>query len=515
VLALVALAPGGAWADEAPAARARNVILLVADGAGFNTWLATSMYLGSTGREFHDAPDWTRLALSAHALRLHAGAGVGPEHALRQVPALVYDPVRAWDPRPAEGGEPPYPHYFQGYRWLRETAPESAATMTALVTGARTYPGAINVDGAGAPLESIATAAHELGKRVGVVSSVQFAHATPAAGSGVHGADRGAYCALAVAMLTGAFPDVLIGCGNPDFDNNGLPLDASATRVHDYVGGQPIWDALVARVPVAVGARTCGTAPGGIVLTAEQVAALRRWTLVRPRAEIAALERGPTPERLLIVPEVGAAVLSNGQPALPDDPNLVRIGGTLQQARGSRADPRYTPPGYDPPLGSVPTLAQLTRVALNALDDDPDGFFLLVEGGAIDWAMHDNQMGRMVEEMLDFRDSILAVIGWVETHGGWDETLVIVTSDHDHLLWGPDADRIPFDPLRDNGRGSLPAYRWLFDDHSNALVPLFARGAGAERLEARATDTDPYYGRYTGQTDVFHVMAEALGLPRP
>ena len=48
-------------------------------------------------------------------------------------------------------------------------------------------------------------------------------------------------------------------------------------------------------------------------------------------------------------------------------------------------------------------------MALNHLDDDPDGFFLHIEGGAVDWAMHANQMGRMIEEMTDFKNSVDAV----------------------------------------------------------------------------------------------------------
>ena len=49
--------------------RARNVILMVADGAGHNTWTATSMYQGTLGEEFYDSGDWVRLAASTHPLR--------------------------------------------------------------------------------------------------------------------------------------------------------------------------------------------------------------------------------------------------------------------------------------------------------------------------------------------------------------------------------------------------------------------------------------------------------------
>jgi len=201
--------------------------------------------------------------------------------------------------------------------------------------------------------------------------------------------------------------------------------------------------------------------------------------------------------------------LPSGQPDDDGEPGQVAVGGTLQQQRGSRADPHFTPPGYDPPIETVPSLATLTRVALNAVDDDPEGFFLLVEGGAIDWAMHENQLGRMIEETIGFKDAVRVVTDWVDARDGWDETLVVVVADHDQMLWGPSSETVPFDPLVDNGAGELPSYRWLSDTHSNLLVPLYARGVGAERFEDLADGEDPFYGRYVDHTDI-HTVFEAV-----
>ncbi len=80
----------------------------------------------------------------------------------------------------------------------------------------------------------------------------------------------------------------------------------------------------------------------------------------------------------------------------------------------------------------------MTKAALNVLDDDPNGFFIMIEGGAVDWAAHANQSGRLIEEMNDFNKSIEAVIRWIDTNSNWNETLVIITADHEtgHLT-GP------------------------------------------------------------------------------
>ena len=208
------------------------------------------------------------------------------------------------------------------------------------------------------------------------------------------------------------------------------------------------------------------------------------------REAIEALASWPAPLPLLMVP---------------------RVARTLQQERASSRDAKSALPDTDPLLPGVPTLESMTLAALNALDDAPEGFVLFIEGGAVDWAMHDNQLGRTIEEMRDFLASVDAVVAWVERESNWDQTLVIVTADHDHMLWGPDADRVPFDPLRDEGTGRLPGHRWLSDSHSAALVPLAARGAGAGTLRTLAERTDPVRGPYVDQTDIFRVVAAALG----
>jgi len=505
---------GGVGAADTPGVE--NVVLMVADGAGYNAWRATAMYEGALDGEFRAADGWVRLAAATHALRPTPEAPVSAEHLETQFPALVYDPVRAWDPRRVEGRRGPYPFHFAGYEWLITTAPDSANTITAMTGGRKTYVGGINFDGASRPIEdTLARLAHDRGKRVGVVSSVMFAHATPAAAAGAHAALRSNYCELAVEILTAPYPDVVAGCGNPDFDNNGRRLEEDEPRQYRFVGGKEIWERLNGAGSLSAGQRVCAPPDSvdedaGQLLSAGQIEALGRWTLKQSRRDVESLQRGRTPDKLLILPEVGASRFWSGVPAAGSHfPRSKWVGGTLQQQRGSRADPRFTDPGYDPPLPGVPSLTTMTRAALNALDDG-EGFFLHVEGGAVDWAMHANQAGRMVEEMIDFKRSIEAVIEWVEGHGGWDRTLLIVTADHDHMLWGPNSDRIPFDALQDMGQGRLPAYRWLSDGHSNALVPVFARGPGSGSLAEHTRGDDPFYGPYIDQTDIYTLIKAVL-----
>ncbi len=74
------------------------------------------------------------------------------------------------------------------------------------------------------------------------------------------------------------------------------------------------------------------------------------------------------------------------------------------------------------------SLADFTREAIKFLDN-PDGFFLMVEGGKIDWAAHTNDVATMVYETLDFDRAIREALKFYKQHP--DETVIIVTADHE------------------------------------------------------------------------------------
>ena len=81
-----------------------------------------------------------------------------------------------------------------------------------------------------------------------------------------------------------------------------------------------------------------------------------------------------------------------------------------------------------------PTLNELTQAALTVLGKNPKGFWLMIEGGDIDWAAHDNNMDNLIGTTLDFDRSVGTVINWIKAHGGWERNQLIVTADHDHYL---------------------------------------------------------------------------------
>ncbi len=74
-----------------------------------------------------------------------------------------------------------------------------------------------------------------------------------------------------------------------------------------------------------------------------------------------------------------------------------------------------------------PTLSQVVAAAIRTLDN-PKGFFLVIEGGAIDHGNHANDSGAMVREMVEFDKAIKTVLAFADRHPA--ETLVVVTADH-------------------------------------------------------------------------------------
>jgi alkaline phosphatase len=78
-------------------------------------------------------------------------------------------------------------------------------------------------------------------------------------------------------------------------------------------------------------------------------------------------------------------------------------------------------------LSNVPTLAEMTSAALAVLSRNDEGFFVLVEGGRIDWAAHANDAGSMLHEILDFDEAVGKGLEYQRSH---PDTLVLVTGDH-------------------------------------------------------------------------------------
>ncbi|MEM1105370.1 MAG: alkaline phosphatase [Pseudomonadota bacterium] len=495
----------GPTPQAAPGAgEAKNVILMVSDGIGFNGWLAADYYQGLAGRQSYQItrPGGAQplvFGMTHDALNPvdAAGALVAEGGSAADAVRQGYDPATRW-----QRFEATFLNDFAPVAQAYTSYTDSAASGTALMTGQKTVNGRINMDWSGqVAFPAIGQIALDQGRAVGVVASVMASHATPASVIS-HNRSRNNYEEIFAEMLASDLA-VIMGAGHPFYNANGAPLGPGDTPDFQYVGGEETMDAL--------------TRPGGI----------DGVTFIDAKAQFEALALSEAPPRRVV--------------------GIARSSSTLQAARQGLAS-ADTPSGMalNP---AVPDLATMGLGALNVLSQNREGFFLMIEGGAVDWMGHANSMPRFIEEQIDFNAAVDAVIAWVEDNSSWEETLLIVTSDHEcGGIWGlgtwtnseggPVAtDRevesllaARFDPaedafndflaVQDRGAGALPGYQFASGNHTNELVPLWALGrgaaafAGSARRDAKAAELwgAPYgwSGLFVDNTDVFSVMEAAL-----
>jgi alkaline phosphatase len=141
------------------------------------------------------------------------------------------------------------------------------------------------------------------------------------------------------------------------------------------------------------------------------------------------------------------------------------IASELPEKAGARAD-------------FLPTA---TSKAIEVLDYPSGGFFLVIEGGQIDWGGHNKDSEYIIQEMLDFDKAIAKALAFAEKDG---ETLVVVTADHEtggYSINGGD--------LKTGEVTGL----FTSDYHTATMVPVFAYGPGAESFAGVYDNTEIFY----------------------
>ncbi|MCB9848839.1 MAG: alkaline phosphatase [Phycisphaeraceae bacterium] len=276
---------------------------------------------------------------------------------------------------------------------------DSAASATAMASGRKVSNGVIGVaiPGDGHALPNLLDQAKQSGKLVGLVTTTELTHATPAA-FGAHTPSRDRRGVIARGYLHHSRPDVMFGGG-------GAGLYADDARQAGY-------------------------------------------TVVTDRDELlCALNAGAMPL---------CGLFGKGNMPYEHDDN---IGDTAV---------------YE----TLPHLHETAMAAVEALSADPDGFFLMVEGGRIDHAAHDHQLERIIDETIEFSRTVADLAEWAR---GRDDTLIIVTADHETggmSLVYPGA------------RGVYPVVRWSTWGHTPVDVGIWATGQGAGLFEGTHDNAD-------------------------
>jgi alkaline phosphatase len=176
-----------------------------------------------------------------------------------------------------------------------------------------------------------------------------------------------------------------------------------------------------------------------------------------------------------------SSAVSAGYTVVDDQSSLLAIDTSSVSMLSGQFGTTHIPYEYNG-VGDLPHLSDMTSVALNILDNDSDGFFVMIEGGRIDHAGHNNQIERLIGETLEFENSIDVAYSWASSRS---DTLIIVTADHETGGLSIDTN---------NGVNNYPTVSWLGDAHTATNVPIYAWGKGAEEFIDTIDNTD-IYGR--------------------
>lgn len=264
--------------------------------------------------------------------------------------------------------------------------PDSASTITALMSGVKTDTGVINVDPdvvrascssvAGNELTTWMMEAERAGRSTGVVSNSKLTDATPA---GVYAVspDRKWVHDGAVPAACAGYPDIASQLLSFEEYGDGLEVALGGGR-NDFL-------------PVPTGGRRDGRD-----LTTEWTAHGDDWVYVDQASDLDDLDLSSTTHLLGLF---------------------------------SVAEMNYE---YDRASQGLdqPTLTEMTVAAIDQVKDDPDGFALMIESAMIDKAHHLNNAYRALTETIELSNAVRAAIEEVDL----ENTLIIVTADHGSVL---------------------------------------------------------------------------------
>ncbi|MCP3673770.1 MAG: alkaline phosphatase [Gammaproteobacteria bacterium] len=258
---------------------------------------------------------------------------------------------------------------------------DSAASATQLAIGKPAKPETIGVDSQGYPRESVLVIAKKMGKATGLVSDVRITHSTPAAFA-AHQPHRSLENEIALDMLATG-PDVMLSGGLRHW----IPEQAN-----DH--SSAIYKQLSQMTDGAINFNSKRSDERNLLSEAQQ----QGYQLAFTNKQMQKANAKET-EKLL-------GLFTNS--AFPDAIITDR----------DRNNPERT----------IPTLKEMTSKAIGILDNNDQGFFLMIESGLIDWAAHYNDTGTMLHEMLKMNETLNYVLDWAN---GRDDTLIVVTADHE------------------------------------------------------------------------------------
>jgi alkaline phosphatase len=337
-----------------------------------------------------------------------------------------------------------------------QQVPDSAGTMTAMMSGVKTKAGVLGLSDradlgdhtavAASRVATLLERAEVRGLSTGVVSTARITHATPAA-CYAHSPHRNWEddTRLPEAARRDGFPDLARQL--VEFPvGDGLEVALGGGRRHFLPAGTPDPEY----------ADQQGSRGDGRDL-------MREWSEARPGS---------------------VSVWNAEQLAAVDERSVSHLLGLFEPSHMKwEADRPRDPAGE-------PSLAAMTVTALDVLSRNPRGYFLMVEAGRIDHGHHAGNAYRALDDTIELSNAVRAALERVDL----DETLVVVTADHSHVLTiagYPTRGADILGLVTQNGLDGRPTGEPARDLEGRPYTTLgYANGPGAENAGVDLTDVD-------------------------
>jgi len=155
----------------------------------------------------------------------------------------------------------------------------------------------------------------------------------------------------------------------------------------------------------------------------------------------------------------------------------------------------------DPDLQHSPSLPEMAAKAIDVLKADTDGFFLVIEGGAIDWMAHNRDIAGGIAETLEFDECVQLALDFAESK---QDTLVVVTADHETGALDFDSNNVDLDFL--DGITRTTEFMWGLIHKGKLIEDVMATYAGITDLTPLEKQRIKDYGE-GGMADVLSVRA--------
>ncbi len=424
----------------------KNIILFIGDGMGYNQIQACNYYYGVKKQKYQKFD--VKLWVSTYPY------------------GWFYNTDSVWSDN--------------GFLFLTKKYTDSAPAATAMATGHKTNDAVIGLDSSNSiPANgNIAEYAKKYEKSVGIITTVPFDHATPAAFAS-YTKSRNNFFDIAYQMLVKSRVDVIRGSGNPEWDDKGNKNDT----ICKYYFPHDLWNAVKND---SVNLPYWGTYMP--LQSCDDDTIPDPWFLIQKKQEFKDLAEGRLSKKRIL--------------------GIQQVCETL----------RYDSTGDNKKSDILPSLSLMSIAALNVLKGNNKGFLMIVEGGIIDWACHSGNKYGMIKEVNGLNNAVDSVLKWLKKENLLKETLIIVTADHETgFLTGADFDKTkPLDLKslslkgKGKGKGNIPDMKFnsqvseksSFNTHTNQLVPIYAKGPGSKLFYNYANEKDKVRGKYLQNNEI-------------